>query len=388
MDIDGIKDKESLEAWLKTRPREEAVAIAHRAALRVFPLFGRAMGEGWAHDRDLTSPVILRTSLLSGFVLKYPDLEIRQSDPAIRSAAYAAASRSINVVWRAVRADASRLVRGDEIIYSPLWPDSTPDWFTQADRETRATWAKNLEHWDFWIRWWDAAIAGRPLDWDLQRDIALQIPGDVWEKGPGPVAEAIRKIEARHSTPAESEVQQELRKLPPAPSERISTVQTAMVANRQSLPPTFDAIEGLILLEIERLQRRNFVDELDRLESLRQIGVFLSLLEAICGLRKALPETGPVTEQDAAKSEKLMRVYANKFAELPLAKADEVVEGVWDTAKGTVQAGLILGTTGLALSYGLPALAGVTVGAMVFAPGRTADIVKAAKEALNPTKGG
>jgi hypothetical protein len=42
-----IKDKASLEAWLKTRPRRDAEIIAFRAAARVFPLWGREMEEEW-----------------------------------------------------------------------------------------------------------------------------------------------------------------------------------------------------------------------------------------------------------------------------------------------------------------------------------------------------
>jgi hypothetical protein len=41
-----IRDEESFEAWLKARPeatrRQEALALAHRAAMRVVPLLGQA----------------------------------------------------------------------------------------------------------------------------------------------------------------------------------------------------------------------------------------------------------------------------------------------------------------------------------------------------------
>ena len=33
-----IKDEATLRAWLEGRPQADAVAIAHRAALRVFPI--------------------------------------------------------------------------------------------------------------------------------------------------------------------------------------------------------------------------------------------------------------------------------------------------------------------------------------------------------------
>jgi hypothetical protein len=44
------------------------------------------------------------------------------------------------------------------------------------------------------MRWWDGVIAGKPLPFDLQRDVAL-IEDAVWQQGPKAVAEAIRAIE-------------------------------------------------------------------------------------------------------------------------------------------------------------------------------------------------
>ncbi len=60
-----------------------------------------------------------------------------------------------------------------------------------------------------------------------------------------------------------------------------------MERNRQALPPTFDAIEGLLLLEIERLQQKNDKDE----DWSRQMRLYLTLYEAICQLRVNLPES-------------------------------------------------------------------------------------------------
>ncbi|NNV48907.1 hypothetical protein GTF03_18395 [Roseobacter sp. HKCCD7415] len=49
--------------------------------------------------------------------------------------------------------------------------------------------------WTFWAKWYDRAMAGDPLPWDLQEQIAL-IPDKVWEAGPEAVAEEIARIEA------------------------------------------------------------------------------------------------------------------------------------------------------------------------------------------------
>jgi hypothetical protein len=49
--------------------------------------------------------------------------------------------------------------------------------------------------WAFWATWYDRAMAGDPLPWDLQEQIAL-IPNEIWETGPEAVAKEIERIEA------------------------------------------------------------------------------------------------------------------------------------------------------------------------------------------------
>ena len=100
--------------------------------------------------------------------------------------------------WQAISDDANGLQSGQDLIDFPLWPSISPDWFTKADAETRAIWAKDPETWAFWVRWWDGVIAGKPLPFDPQRDVAL-IEDEVWQQGPKAVAEAIRAIEMRHA---------------------------------------------------------------------------------------------------------------------------------------------------------------------------------------------
>ncbi|MEO1788961.1 MAG: hypothetical protein AAFR34_04595 [Pseudomonadota bacterium] len=47
----------------------------------------------------------------------------------------------------------------------------------------------------FWVDWYWSFLRGEPLDWELQRAVAL-IDHEVWEAGPERVAERIREIEA------------------------------------------------------------------------------------------------------------------------------------------------------------------------------------------------
>jgi hypothetical protein len=52
VDVAGIEDKETLEAWLVGRGREDAVCFAHRATMRVAPRIWAKLGEPRAWQTD------------------------------------------------------------------------------------------------------------------------------------------------------------------------------------------------------------------------------------------------------------------------------------------------------------------------------------------------
>jgi hypothetical protein len=442
MDVSQIKDRKTLQAWLEARPQKDAIAIAHRDAVRqTGRLYESASFRAkWNFDRSAIT--LLRCLLTSAAAHNFLTPEVVEATKSAtfnardtadaadddanyisaRTAVYAAraagravhdadaasvhASAVINSnsglpidstgIWQATQQDAIALESGLDPLTLPLWhTDTPPDWFTTANAAMHTYWrTENPTHWSFWLRWYDAAIAGTPLDWQLQHAIAL-IPNNIWKSvfgpadaeatGPGAVAEAIAKIEAAHeNAQKEPSLETQISRLPTPSASQIATTQAAMQHNRSMLPPTFDAIEGLILLEIERLQRLNFKDDLDQAEAHRQIRILTTLYEAICALRDQLPEIGPVTEDQAKTSVSLVSLYGRKFADLPRTKVDEVIDGAWSTGRGILQAGLIGTTTIIGVAYGLPALAAVTIGAMVFAPKNAADLVKAARETLSP----
>jgi hypothetical protein len=230
-------DRNMLQAWLETRPQADSIAIAHRSALRVLP-------ESYAHrvqskdsEFELLLLQFLRMTLLAAIRPETLTPEFRQiaaaaanpiAKPAkstpindntryithsmitygiLPAASYAsgiaAASAFDSVyagkVWTALDRDAAALQAGTDPFTQPLWHGETPPvWFTARYAAMISSWqTTNPKQWAFWLRWYDAAIAGRPLDLQLQHDIAL-IPNAIWQSGPGPVAEAIAKIEAEH----------------------------------------------------------------------------------------------------------------------------------------------------------------------------------------------
>lgn len=51
--------------------------------------------------------------------------------------------------------------------------------------------------WSFWEEWYDRAMMGNPLPWDLQRQVAL-IDDKIWKAGPAAVADEIERIQRDH----------------------------------------------------------------------------------------------------------------------------------------------------------------------------------------------
>lgn len=170
-ELPQITDHDSLEAWLKTRPRADAEIIAWRAAMRVMPLWIAAMRSDLAQRRDLTAFPIARLNLTSRAARKYPALEA--------AAAYAAAADdAADAMWNAVQADAHALITDADPLDAALWPDSNPladDW-ARAQIILR----EDTPGGAFWIDWYQAALDGRPPNLPLMKAVA-EIPDALWD---------------------------------------------------------------------------------------------------------------------------------------------------------------------------------------------------------------
>jgi len=261
VDVAGIQDRETLEAWVLDRSREDAVCIAHRAAMRVAPLYWSTLGNDRARQRKMTPLNTLWPLLTSGVARGYPSTEVtvaadasqRASDKAFASpsAAYAAAASASDAVtaataeddenqfyardaadaadaadgavayagyavqtrvaypdgapdsWQSVRMDCAALEDGDDPFNLPLWDGPTPELIAQAWDQTRQEWMRAGETgWLFWIEFYENSLAGRPQDWPLLRDIAL-IPAEDWKGGPDrvhPIIEAMLLDRATQAT--------------------------------------------------------------------------------------------------------------------------------------------------------------------------------------------
>ncbi|MBK4215257.1 hypothetical protein JJJ17_04885 [Paracoccus caeni] len=254
-DLPRINDRDSLEAWLRTRPQGDAFEIVHRAALRLMPLSIAAMSGPWAQERHVTATPILRLNLILGVAKAYPTPEIREAtELAVRSAhnvesaaegvgfsterglAYRAyisintavgaahairaadihltgylvdgallvinnalatlARRNVSAqgYWNSIAMDVHAFVVGRDVNTVPLWADVSPlaEQWQASIPVLRSTPAG-----DFWRDWYQAALDGRPQDWALLRDIAL-IPDDLWNEGGNRLDREIRNTLERH----------------------------------------------------------------------------------------------------------------------------------------------------------------------------------------------
>jgi len=442
VEVAGIQDRKTLEAWLKGRSREDSVCIVNRAALRVAPLLWNDIQSSWVQKRGLTALSNMWPIVVSGVACKKPSPTVdaaagqailiavanfasANAQEASERAAFAPngsdanvdlsyAARSVGVAfaaaiavadanstfgaaaaatdraaivaidksWLGVRMDCAALEAGVDPFALPLWDGPVPEPIAAAWTRTREDWAKaGGPVWAFWTQFYENALAGRTQDWALLHDIVL-IPAEDWQGGPDkvhPIIEGMLKRRADQEK-GKGEVAQDLANLPAAPRSTIQQVQAALSLNYVTLPPTFDAVEGFIALEIARLQSRNHQTDNDAEEARRMIRSLSFLAESISQMRAAVPGEGPAGEGQAKRVEGLARLYMRKLGELPRIKADEVVEGIWSAGKGACQIGLIGCSATLMVAFGLPALASVAAATLVIAPKLGSEAIKGAIE--------
>ncbi|MBZ4022840.1 hypothetical protein CKO11_10250 [Rhodobacter sp. TJ_12] len=296
-----IKNEETLQAWLDARPEDtrqrEAVTLAHRAAMRVLPIWISRQRVDWPGSNAVAGLSILQGLLVSGIpevteaqaaltiygkmvvdrngaaltmprhwsanprkqinletfgdvaaqnavrsancafssvithfpheIEKHLATGISASVAAIGTAAAqwdVGISVSLSEFWDSIRNDLISIEERRAPLRSPLWEralgvnsnplnraqftEKLPGWFFREWRAA-AGWFRTHPGYEFWLRWYEAALAGRPLtgDWEshaqLLSDIAL-IPDEDWKQGAEHVAALIAEIEERYRLLAET----------------------------------------------------------------------------------------------------------------------------------------------------------------------------------------
>ncbi|UWQ07346.1 hypothetical protein [Aliiroseovarius crassostreae] len=86
--------------------------------------------------------------------------------------------------------------RCEELVHSRLWPlEQGRVW--QASELFAPFNSEHKGAFKFWEEWYQGFLDGNPLDWELQRRVAL-IPDEDWEKGPEHIARKIEEIKAEY----------------------------------------------------------------------------------------------------------------------------------------------------------------------------------------------
>ncbi len=84
--------------------------------------------------------------------------------------------------------------RATEIFFQPLWHEVSAE-NGLLPFKVGTTLLDTDPHFDFFRRWYEGMVRGEPLDWELQRRVAL-IDDAIWEAGAEAVAAEIARIEA------------------------------------------------------------------------------------------------------------------------------------------------------------------------------------------------
>lgn len=103
-------------------------------------------------------------------------------------------------------------ISSTNLALTPLWHDrGEPDWYPFPNATQRNLRDYNDE-WSFWREWYQGFLDGNPMNWELQRRVAL-IDNAIWKAGPEAVAEEIERIRAHYALELEiAELKEKLRK--------------------------------------------------------------------------------------------------------------------------------------------------------------------------------
>ncbi len=239
--------------WAEGRPDDDLRTITYRSAIRIAPYFwkevppcadeGRQIVDDWwkVENQHPNAFVLVRALLFGSFLVdgksvpgaladsrlsiveklldagkavnNFLDARSFGDDAAVNAAALLQGDDDCDSIvhdisdgWEqgttgfieSVARDCEFLGNGRSLKDVPVW--AKLDYNTSAGwDEVRAAWAEAGDGWQFWIDWYEDALAGGVPDWDRLYDIAL-IPDEIWDGGHDILNPAILEIITNHRT--------------------------------------------------------------------------------------------------------------------------------------------------------------------------------------------
>lgn len=107
------------------------------------------------------------------------------------------------LAWQAINSD----MKQGPSLDTPIWGSDIDASYQKNWTFIRSQdyWSRHSEHWGFWQQWYQGFLSGKPLDWELQRRVAL-ISEATWAAGPEVVANEIGSICAKFDLEKKVEV--------------------------------------------------------------------------------------------------------------------------------------------------------------------------------------
>ncbi len=228
---------------------------------------------------------------------------------------------------------------------------------------------------DFWRDWYQGFLDGKPLDWELQRRVAL-IPDADWEKGPAHIAEKIEEIRREYDA-EKSAVATRAEVDKPIQPAAAKAMAKRLAANRDAIALITAGLLAQIAEFREKVRGENHLDP-DLRERL------LAFLDGLTGQLEELLALLPRNAENANEETGENGVRWLRAFKVALLKNARDYVGAENVASATIPTGIILGCTGLGSLLGMP-VAGTVVGGLLtgqLKPGKAVD------DLLKPTKGG
>ena len=244
-----IKCEESLLAWMRSRPREDATLIAARGALRGLPGLARlffgferiddpytlilpcwrasivaSVAGGWPKHRRQVVHAALSAANAAAHSARAAAYTARSAaDSATKSADSAAAptaarsartaarsaaraafcSAARSTAWNVMEQDTNRLEDGmphADLLALPLWHDAAvPKGLAENWSALRDKLLESDPLWHVWTDWYQDRQEGNSMIEALELAKA-QIPDEDWEKGPAHVNGIIAKMNENYTT--------------------------------------------------------------------------------------------------------------------------------------------------------------------------------------------